>query len=59
QKFILLLDVYPVHTSAEFRAVLRSYKNLLFCYVLNSCTGIMQPADVGLQHPIKHILKQA
>ncbi|KAL1658068.1 hypothetical protein GGF50DRAFT_131906 [Schizophyllum commune] len=23
-KFILLLDVYPIHTSAEFRAVLRS-----------------------------------
>ncbi|KAI5884963.1 uncharacterized protein SCHCODRAFT_02521826 [Schizophyllum commune H4-8] len=59
QKFILLIDAYPVHTSEEFRFTVCTYGNLLLCYVPNSCTGIIQPADVSLQRPVKHVLKQA
>ncbi|KAF4590471.1 hypothetical protein EYR38_009772 [Pleurotus pulmonarius] len=59
QKIILYIDCYPVHTGEEFRAWLRSeHPYIILIYVPANCTGIFQPADVGLQRPIKHILKQ-
>jgi hypothetical protein len=59
QMAILFLDAYPVHTSAEFRAYMaEKHPNIILIYVLANCTGKFQPADVGLQRPIKHMLKQ-
>ncbi|GJE94761.1 hypothetical protein PsYK624_109330 [Phanerochaete sordida] len=59
QKSILFLDCYPVHLSEDFRTYIRSqHPNVFLVYVPAGCTGIFQPADVGLQRVIKHQLKQ-
>ncbi|KAG6863222.1 hypothetical protein C0993_012433, partial [Termitomyces sp. T159_Od127] len=59
QKAIVFLDVYPVHKSDAFRAhVFKEYPNVILIFVPGNCTGIFQPADVGLQRIVKHMLKQ-
>ncbi|THU78946.1 hypothetical protein K435DRAFT_586887, partial [Dendrothele bispora CBS 962.96] len=59
QMSILLIDAYPVHTSDEFRSfIFKEYPNIILIYVPQNCTGKFQPADIGLQRPIKHFLKQ-
>ncbi|KAI3614776.1 hypothetical protein WG66_003319 [Moniliophthora roreri] len=59
QMAILYLDCYPVHTSKEFQEyVAKDHPNVQLIYVPANCTSIFQPADVGLQCPIKHLLKQ-
>lgn len=58
QKAILFIDAYPVHTGRDFREYMRRHENVIVIYVPANCTGIFQPADVGLQRPIKHFLKQ-
>jgi hypothetical protein len=59
QKAILLLDAYPVHTGEAFRAyVFEDHPNIVLLFIPANCTGIFQPADVGLQRPTKHILKR-
>ncbi|KAG6859401.1 hypothetical protein C0995_008932 [Termitomyces sp. Mi166 len=59
QKAIVFLDVYPIHKSDVFRAhVFKEYSNVILIFVLGNCTGIFQPADVGLQQIVKHMLKQ-
>ncbi|KAE9389251.1 hypothetical protein BT96DRAFT_947016 [Gymnopus androsaceus JB14] len=60
QKAILYIDIYPVHTSKPFRAfVFDDFPNLILIFVPGNTTGKFQPADVGLQCPIKHKLKTA
>ena len=60
QKFILLIDVYPVHAGAEFRDYIRvKHLHCILIFIPGNCTSKFQPADVGLQRPVKHRLKQA
>ncbi|KAF5363151.1 hypothetical protein D9758_008366 [Tetrapyrgos nigripes] len=35
-----------------------NHPNIIIVYMPGNCTGIFQPADVGLQHVLKHQLKQ-
>jgi hypothetical protein len=54
-KIILVLDVWAVHKSAEFRQFLRtSYPRILLVFVPPNCTSKLQVADVVLQRPFKH-----
>ncbi|KAF5382378.1 hypothetical protein D9757_009804 [Collybiopsis confluens] len=60
QKAILYIDVYPVHISKPFRMfVFTEYPNIILIYVPGNCTGKYQPADVGIQRPLKHRIKAA
>ncbi|KIK80670.1 hypothetical protein PAXRUDRAFT_15653 [Paxillus rubicundulus Ve08.2h10] len=59
QILIVYLNCYPVHMSQEFCSyIFNEYLHVILCFVPASCTGIFQPADVGLNHIIKHHLKQ-
>ncbi|KAK1226816.1 hypothetical protein PQX77_010198 [Marasmius sp. AFHP31] len=59
QKTILYIDCYPVHTGEEFRTyVFRDFPNIFLIFVPANCTGIGQPADVGLQRVLKHLIRQ-
>ena len=57
---VLLLDVWSVHTSEEFRLWLRQkHPRIHLVYVPANCTSKLQPADVALQRPFKsHIRNQ-
>ena len=58
QKAILLLDCYPVHIGEEFCTYVReTFPNIFLLFIPANCTGIFQPADVGLQRVIKHRLR--
>ncbi|GAW10512.1 DDE superfamily partial [Lentinula edodes] len=60
QKAALYIDVYPVHTSKPFRTfIYNGFPNLVIVFVPANCTGKYQPADVGIQRPLKHKLKTA
>lgn len=60
QRAILLIDCYPVHIGLDFRTyVWTEFPNIFLIFVPANCTGIFQPADVGLQRIIKHQLRQA
>lgn len=60
QKAILFIDCYPVHISLDFRVfVWNEYPNIFLIFVPANCTGLYQPADVGLQRIIKHQLRQS
>jgi hypothetical protein len=51
---ILVLDVWAVHKSVEFRTYLRKHPNIHLCFVPPNCTSKLQVADVVLQRPFKH-----
>ncbi|KIY64144.1 hypothetical protein CYLTODRAFT_472029 [Cylindrobasidium torrendii FP15055 ss-10] len=56
---ILLIDAYPVHLSKNFRTfIFDNHPEIILIYIPANCTGVFQPADVGLQRVIKHQLKQ-
>ncbi|KIK73987.1 hypothetical protein PAXRUDRAFT_78838, partial [Paxillus rubicundulus Ve08.2h10] len=49
----------PVHTGEAFHSyVFKEYPYVILCFVPTGCTGIFQPTDVGLNHVIKHQIKQ-
>ncbi|PBK82294.1 hypothetical protein ARMGADRAFT_880338, partial [Armillaria gallica] len=55
QKCILFIDIYPVYTSEGFWVyIFDEHPNIILVFVPGNCTGLLQPADVGLQHVIKH-----
>ncbi|KZO96463.1 hypothetical protein CALVIDRAFT_461081, partial [Calocera viscosa TUFC12733] len=55
-----VIDVYSVHRSEEFRNWMHdSYPWILLHYIPASCTGVWQPADVGLQRRLKTKLRQS
>ncbi|KAK1221287.1 hypothetical protein PQX77_015907 [Marasmius sp. AFHP31] len=59
QKGIIFIDAYPVHTSKRFIThVFEEYPNIILIFVPHNCTPKCQPADAGLQRPIKHFIKQ-
>jgi hypothetical protein len=54
-KIILVLDVWSVHKSEEFRRFLRtSHPRIHLVFVPANCTSKLQVADVMLQRPFKH-----
>jgi len=54
-KIILVLDVWAVHKSEEFRLFLRmQYPRIHLVFVPANCTSKLQVADVALQRPFKH-----
>lgn len=58
-KIILVLDVWAVHKSIEFRTFLRTHHpNVQLVFVPANCTSKLQVADVMLQRPFKHGIKQ-
>ena len=53
-KLILVLDVWSVHKSEEFRAYLRNkHPRIHLVFVPPNCTSKLQVADVALQRPFK------
>jgi hypothetical protein len=55
---ILYVDCWSVHRSEEFRHWIRATQLLiLLIFVPATCTGILHPAEVGLQRVVKHRLK--
>jgi DDE superfamily endonuclease len=51
---VLVLDVWSVHVSEEFRTFLRTYHpNIHLVFVPPNCTSKLQVADVILQRPFK------
>jgi hypothetical protein len=57
---VLVLDVWAVHKSEEFRLFLRSkFPRIHLVFVPPNCTSQLQVADVVLQRPFKHGLRQS
>jgi DNA segregation ATPase FtsK/SpoIIIE-like protein len=56
---VLVLDVWAVHKSQEFRMWLRNtYPHIQLVFVPANCTSQLQVADVVLQRPFKHGIRQ-
>jgi len=56
---ILVLDVWAVHNSEEFRMFLRTHHpHIHLVFVPANCTSKLQVADVMLQRPFKHGLRK-
>jgi len=56
---ILVLDVWAVHTSEEFRMYLRQkHPRIHLVYVPANCTSKLQVADVTLQRPFKAHIRE-
>lgn len=54
---ILVLDVWSVHKSKEFRLFLRTHHpRIHLVFVPANCTSKLQVADVALQRPFKHAI---
>jgi hypothetical protein len=54
---ILVLDVWSVHKSEEFRLFLRTqHPRIHLVFVPANCTSKLQVADVSLQRPFKHAI---
>lgn len=59
QKSVLFINIYPVHKSEAFTThVYIEYPCVIIIFIPGNCTGIFQPADIGLQHVVKHHQKQ-
>ncbi|KAJ6472516.1 hypothetical protein C8R45DRAFT_1164232 [Mycena sanguinolenta] len=59
QLMVAYIDIYPVHTGKPFwTLIFTDFPFIILIFVPNGCTGLFQPADVGLQRVAKHILKQ-
>jgi hypothetical protein len=58
-KLILVLDVWAVHKSEEFRMYLRTHHpRIHLVFVPANCTSQLQVADVVLQRPFKHGIRR-
>jgi hypothetical protein len=58
-KLILVLDVWAVHKSEEFRMFLRTHHpRIHLVFVPANCTSQLQVADVVLQRPFKHGIRR-
>ena len=56
---VLVLDVWAVHKSEEFRLFLRTHHpRIHLVFVPANCTSQLQVADVMLQRPFKHGIRQ-
>lgn len=58
-KVVLVLDVWSVHKSEEFRTYIKKkHGNTNLVFVPANCTSKLQVADVVLQRPFKHGIKK-
>jgi hypothetical protein len=58
-KLVLVLDVWAVHKSEEFRKFLRTHHpRIHLVFVPANCTSQLQVADVVLQRPFKHGIRR-
>lgn len=58
-KLVLVLDVWAVHKSEEFRMFLRTHHpRIHLVFVPANCTSQLQVADVVLQRPFKHGIRR-
>ncbi|KZV94453.1 hypothetical protein EXIGLDRAFT_598259, partial [Exidia glandulosa HHB12029] len=62
EPMVLLLDVWRIHIAKksdnDFLPWLkRTYPWILPHFIPGGCTGLFQPADVGLQRVVKHVFK--
>jgi hypothetical protein len=56
---VLLLDCWSVHKSQEFLTYMaENWPTLHLVFVPGGTTGVFQPADVALNRPFKHFIKQ-
>jgi len=59
-KIILVLDVWAVHKSEEFRLFLRTYHSRVhLVFIPANCTSKLQVADVALQRPFKCSIRRS
>jgi hypothetical protein len=59
-KIILVLDVWAVHKSEEFRLFLRTHHpRVRLVFVPANCTSKLQVADVALQRPFKSSIRRS
>jgi hypothetical protein len=59
QECILQLDVWKVHRGQEFMGWMKgNYPWISLEFVPGGCTGLFQPCDVGIQHPLKLSIKR-
>jgi hypothetical protein len=59
QECVLQLDVWSVHKSIAFRTWLnKNYHWIKYRYVPANMTGVAQPCDVGMQRPIKQVIRR-
>ncbi|KAL1936970.1 hypothetical protein VTO73DRAFT_2825 [Trametes versicolor] len=61
---LLLIDVWPVHIAKgsldDFLPWMKqNYPRIIILFVPGGCTGLVQPADVGLQRLLKHQIKRS
>ncbi|KAJ7347260.1 hypothetical protein DFH08DRAFT_960607 [Mycena albidolilacea] len=50
QLAVFYIDIYSVHIGEEFRThVFDNYPYIILIFVPGGCTGLFQPADIGLQ----------
>jgi hypothetical protein len=60
QECTLYIDVWSVHRSIAFRTWLdKNYLWIKYRYVPAGTTGLAQPCDVGIQRPLKLMIKRA
>ena len=59
QEMIWLIDCWSEHISKNFREWMKNnYPHVHVLYIPENCTSIYQPADVIIQCPFKHALRQ-
>lgn len=60
QKSLVQLDVWSVHRSEEFRNWMRAnHPSIILDFVPGGCTGVHQLCDVGIQRPLKLLVKKS
>ncbi|KAF9514036.1 hypothetical protein BS47DRAFT_1250876, partial [Hydnum rufescens UP504] len=58
QRAILLIDSWSVHQSEDYHNWMKDKHTLIkIGYIPAGCTGKIQPANIGLQHVIKHNIR--
>ncbi|KZO94952.1 hypothetical protein CALVIDRAFT_471354, partial [Calocera viscosa TUFC12733] len=57
---IWIIDCWSVHRSADFRAYMQDeWPWILLQFIPAGCTGVIQPADAGMQRPLKAAIRRS
>ncbi|KAF8219543.1 hypothetical protein L208DRAFT_1549314, partial [Tricholoma matsutake] len=59
QRSLWQIDVWSVHCSEEFCEWMHENHPNILDYVPGSCTGVHQPCDVGIQWPLKLLIRKS